>query len=58
MGHDSIFIANKKLFRKFPIYKDGDEQCCPTGGTRTLNYLLTKGEASWILEINQRDSSN
>jgi hypothetical protein len=50
MGHDSIYVANDELYRKFPIYKEGDANCCPTGGDRTLRYSLKAGEASWILE--------
>lgn len=51
MGHDSIYVSNNTLYRNFPIYKEDDEQCCPTGGDKTLEYKLTRGEASWILEI-------
>lgn len=50
MGHDSIFVANKQLFRKFPVYLEGDENCCPTGGSTTLSYQLKPGEAGWILK--------
>ena len=51
MGHDSIYLSNTKLMRKFPVYREGDANCCPTGGTRTLVYGLYQGEASWILKI-------
>lgn len=51
MGHDSIYVSNNKLFRKFPIYKDDDKNCCPTGGNKIIQYSLKKGEASWILEM-------
>jgi hypothetical protein len=50
MGHDSIYVANEQLYRKFPVYMEGDENCCPTGGNKTLGYSLKAGEASWILE--------
>ena len=50
MGHDSIYVANKQLYRKFPIYVEGDANCCPTGGSTTLTYQLKAGEAGWILE--------
>jgi hypothetical protein len=50
MGHDSIFVANKQLYRKFPVYLEGDPNCCPTGGNTTLSYQLMAGEASWILK--------
>ncbi len=51
MGHDSIYISNNKIHRKYPIYKEGDANCCPSGGDRTLSYDLKAGEASWILSI-------
>ena len=51
MGHDSIYIANKKIYRKYPVYKDGDANCCPSGGNKTLGYELKQGEASWVLKI-------
>ena len=51
MGHDSIYISDNKIHRKFPIYKDGDANCCPSGGNKTLGYELKQGEASWILKL-------
>jgi len=50
MGHDSIYVANKQLYRKFPVYLEGDANCCPTGGSTALTYQLRAGEAGWILE--------
>lgn len=52
MGHDSIYVANNKIYRKYPIYKEGDANCCPSGGNKILQYELQQGEASWILRIN------
>lgn len=51
MGHDSIYFENKRLHRKFPIYKKGDANCCPTGGEKVLKYKLVPGEASWLLSL-------
>jgi len=50
-GHDSIYVSKNKLFRKFPVYKEGDENCCPSGGDKTIRYVLKHGEASWRLEV-------
>ena len=50
MGHDSIFVANNQLYRKFPVYLEGDANCCPSGGNTTLTYQLRAGEAGWVLE--------
>lgn len=49
-GHDSIYVSEKQLLRKFPVYLEDDANCCPSGGHRTLTYQLVKGEASWQLE--------
>ena len=51
MGHDSIYVSKNKLFRKFPIYKEGDENCCPSGGVRKIQYVLKPGENYWRLEV-------
>lgn len=51
MGHDSIYVFKNKLFRKFPIYKEGDENCCPSGGVRKIQYVLKPGENYWRLEV-------
>ena len=51
MGHDSIYFNENQLYRKFPIYKEGDANCCPTGGDKILSYQLKAGEATWKLEL-------
>lgn len=51
MGHDSIYVDDKQLFRKFPVYLEGDANCCPTGGNATVGYQLKPGEAGWILRV-------
>jgi len=50
MGHDSIYLEQGKLMRKFPIYLKDDPNCCPSGGEKTITYALKAGEASWKLE--------
>ncbi len=51
MGHDTFSIRGNRLVRSFPIYKDGDSNAQPTGGTRTLEYKLISGEATWQLVL-------
>lgn len=51
MGHDEFTIIENSLARRFPVYKEGDPNCCPKGGTRQLQYKLIKGEASWQLKL-------
>jgi len=56
-GHDRIFLKGNRLYRSFPLYKKDDKNCCPSGGTKTVQYRLIKGEASWILEVDESDIS-
>ncbi|HEY4496802.1 MAG TPA: type II secretion system protein [Candidatus Paceibacterota bacterium] len=37
-GHFSYNSENGKLIANFPIYKDGDSNCCPQGGWRKIYY--------------------
>jgi len=46
MGHDKFSLEGNTLVQEFPIYKKEDPNCCPTGGTRHIQYKLEKGEAS------------
>lgn len=50
-GHDSIYVSKKKLIRKFPIFKEEDKNCCPSGGDKTIQYVLKPGENYWRLEV-------
>ena len=49
MGHDEFAIVENALVRRFPIYKEGDSNAKPTGGTRQISYNLKQGEAAWQL---------
>ena len=46
MGHDEFAIIETTLARRFPVYKDGDTNNNPTGGTRQIDYKLKDGETS------------
>ena len=50
MGHDIFDIENKIMVRRFPIYKAGDSNVRPTGGTRTIQYKLTRVEQKLYLK--------
>ena len=50
MGHDRFELVETTLARSFPIYKPGDSNAKPTGGSRQVNYKLVAGEASWQLK--------
>lgn len=45
MGHDEFAIVESTLVQRFPIYKPGDSNAKPTGGTRQIQYKLKDGEA-------------
>jgi len=53
MGHDEFTIIETSLARRFPIYKEGDTNNNPTGGTRQIEYKLKDGEASKLFVINK-----
>lgn len=53
MGHDEFAIVESSLVRRFPIYKEGDPNSNPTGGTRQIQYKLKDGEASRLFVIDK-----
>lgn len=48
-GHDEFAILGNALERRFPVYRPGDTNAAPSGGTRRVLYRLVKGEAGWVL---------
>jgi hypothetical protein len=50
-GHDQFAVVESTLVRRFPVFKPGDTNAAPSGGTRQLQYKLRQGEASWVLEL-------
>jgi hypothetical protein len=51
MGHDTFYVKDGKLYREFPVYKDGDSNANPTGDKKVLEYKLIPGEATWQLKL-------
>jgi len=49
MGHDEFAIDEGVLVRRFPVYRPGDPNARPSGGTRQIQYVLEVGEAGPIL---------
>lgn len=45
-GHDEFAIVESSLIQRFPIFKPGDSNTKPTGGTRQVQYKLKDGEAT------------
>ena len=53
MGHDTFTVVEHRLVRRFPVYRQGDANAAPTGGTRQLQYRLVPGEAGWELQVDR-----
>lgn len=53
MGHDEFAVIETVFARRFPIYLENDTNANPSGGTRQLQYKLTMGEASWVLQLDE-----
>lgn len=53
MGHDEFSLVETTLAQRFPIYKEGDTNASPTGGTRQISYKLIEGEAIRKLEVDK-----
>ena len=53
MGHDEFAVVETRLARRFPVYHPGDTNSNPTGGLRQLYYVLTPGEAGWVLKLDE-----
>jgi hypothetical protein len=51
VGHDAFEVVGNRLVRRFPIYREGDTNANPSGGTRELSYRLVPGEAGWRLHL-------
>jgi len=51
MGHDEFSLVENTLGQRFPIYKEGDTNAEPTGGTRQVSYKLVEGEAMRKLKV-------
>jgi hypothetical protein len=52
-GRDEFAVVENTLARRFPIYKDGDDDAKPSGGMRQFQYKLAAGEAGWKLRLDK-----
>ena len=53
MGHDDFAVVENRLVQRFPIYRDGDTNTNPTGGTRQLQYKLVADNAGSKLVVDR-----
>ena len=49
MGHDTFAIRGNRLVRQFPLYRPGDRNAQPTGGSRQIHYGLAPTDTGWVL---------
>jgi hypothetical protein len=42
LGHDTLWVQDSLLMRRFPVYTEGDLSASASGGTRTLEYALQR----------------
>ena len=50
-GHDRFSIEGNRLVWRFPVYRPGDPNAAPSGGTRAVYHRLMPGEAGWLLRL-------
>lgn len=53
MGHDSLWVANNVLYRKYPIYQAGDANALSSGGIRVMHYKLKPAGTGYALTAQQ-----
>ena len=49
MGHDSLWVEQDILYRKYPVYKPGDANAESSGGYRIIRYRLKPTDADFAL---------
>jgi len=42
LGHDTLWVRDTVLARRFPVYTEGDFNASASGGTRTIEYVLQR----------------
>jgi hypothetical protein len=53
-GHDLFSIVKDTLVREFPVYRAGDPNSSPSGGTKKISYRLIGGKMEIVkIEIRQ-----
>jgi len=53
MGHDEFAVVESTFVQRFPLYREGDANAQPSGGTRQLQYKLVPDEAGWLLKLDK-----
>lgn len=45
LGHDTLWVQDSLLVRRFPVYTEGDFNASASGGSRTFEYALLRNRA-------------
>ena len=53
----SFAVEGRRLVQRFPLYRPGDANASPGGGTRALFYRLAPGEAGWQLVLDKAEDT-
>lgn len=52
-GGDEIRVVENRVVQRFSVYKEGDPDGEPSGGTRQVQWRLEPGEASWTMVVDK-----
>lgn len=56
-GHDRWSAAGHRLWREFPVYRAGDINTAPGGGTRRIGYSLDFADGQPVLRMRSAEKS-
>lgn len=54
-GKDSFYIHPPYVYRQYPQYNEGDANCCPSGGKKTIAYQLVRQDNLLILQPRKKN---
>ena len=55
-GGDELRVVENRLVQRWDVYKEGDADGNPSGGTRQVQWRLEPGEATWTLVSDKVES--
>lgn len=55
-GGDELRVVENRLVQRWDVYKEGDADGSPSGGTRQVQWRLEPGEATWTLVSDKVES--
>lgn len=52
-GGDELQVVENRLVQRWSVYKEGDADGAPSGGTKQVQWRLEPGEATWTLVVDK-----